>query len=262
LIYEKADWEQFVGAERNEYFLWPQVTQSEPRACPGPPRRPPVDEAGVDQKLLVPGGPYPGDADQGQLYSLDTQGTISDENGKLAKPHEQLRSMLASQLRTGGRFRVTPRNRYVTKLEKTPEGWRSVYLGRLEEPLEIVEDECVNGHPAGQYTPGSPYPLGRVKGKVFSVLQRDKRLIARKLNGRVQFVVAAEKLGDRQKQAALRQIQDVLADVYGRGHRISKITVTAEGHVLYVYNNQAFFVGQAPETAEGFVFEENNKTTP
>src|SRR6185312_6674115 len=30
LIYEKADWEQFVGADRNDYFLWRSVNNSEP----------------------------------------------------------------------------------------------------------------------------------------------------------------------------------------------------------------------------------------
>jgi hypothetical protein len=92
-------------------------------------------------------------------------------------------------------------------------------------------------------------------------LQRDKRLIARKLNGRVQFVVASDKLADRQKQAALREIQQVLADVYARGHSISKITVTAEGNVVYVYNNQAFFVGYAPEGPAGFILEEKTKVS-
>src|SRR5207249_656322 len=110
-----------------------------------------------------------------------TQGTIRDEDGNLVRPHAELRTVLASYARTGGRFRVTPRNRFVTKLEKGPQGWKAIYLGRLSEPVEIVGDQSTNGLAAAHYTPGASYPLGRVKGKVFSVLQRDKRLIARKL---------------------------------------------------------------------------------
>ena len=260
LIYEKADWEQFVGADRNEYFLWSQVGVSEPKPCSDPPRRPPLDEMNVDGDKLVPGGPYPGNSDQGQVFSLDTQETIRDENGHLVKPHEQLRAILTNLRRTGGRFRVTPRNRFVTRLEKTPDGWQVVYLGRLDKPLEIAEDSSVNGTLTDQLTHGAAFPLGKAKGKVFSVLQRDKRLIARKLHGRVQFVLPAEKLVDKQKQEALRQIQQVLAGVYARGHRISKITVTDEGHVVYIFDNQAYFVGDAPEGAEGFIFEEKVKT--
>ncbi len=257
LIYEKADWEQFVGAERNEYYLWPQVGLAEPKRCSSPPRRPPLDETAVDPSALAPGQPYPGNSDQGQLYSLDTQGTIRDEDGHLLKPNEQVRTILTSIHRTGGRFRITPVNRYVTKLEKTPEGWRSIYLGRLDEAL--VHADEVSGHNGRRYSPGDIYPLGLVRGKVFSVLQRDKRLIAKKENGSVRFIVPPEKLTESEKHATLAQIQQFLANVYANGQRISKITVTEEGHVVYVYDNQAYFVGNAPEGAEGFVFEQKEK---
>jgi hypothetical protein len=255
LIYAKADWEQFVGAERNEYFLWDPVDSSEAKACAGPPRRPPVDETKVDVKSLVPGGIYPGDSDQGQLYSLDTQGTIRDEAGNLVKPHPQLQLMLANYRRAGGRFRVTPRNRFVTKLEKTPAGWQAIYLGQLDDLLQTADGQDVSNPTDGKFLPGDLYPLGLVKGKTFSVLQRDKRLIARKLYGRVEFVVPASKLADARKQAELCQIQRVLADAYARGRQVSKITVTEAGHVVYVFQNQAYFVGHAPEGAEGFIFE-------
>jgi superfamily II DNA or RNA helicase len=253
LIYEKADWEHFVGADRNEYFLWPQVASADPVPCADPPRRPPVDEMDVDAKALIPGGLYPGDSNQGQQYSLDTQGTIRDEMGALVKPHDQLRAILASYRRTGGRFRITPRNRFVIRTEKTATGWQATYLGRLDEPLEIaVPSPDADG--TKDYVPGSVYPLGLATGKTFSVLQRDKRLIAKKVNGHVQFVIPADELADAHKQSVLRSIQRVLADVYARGHRISKVTVTEKGHVVYVFDNQAYFVGYAPEGKEGFLF--------
>ena len=259
LIYEKADWEQFVGADRNDYFLWSNVAQSEPIPRSDPPRRPPVDESKLDASKLVPGQTYPGDSDQGPLYSLDTQGTVRDENGHLVKPSEQLDTILSPYRRKGGRFRVTPRNHFVTKLEKTPEGWHALYLGRLDHPLEVASEQAANGHQGGDLA-GSPYPLARAKGTTFSVLQRDKRLIARKVKGRVEFVLPADTLTEPEKQSALREIQRILADVYARGHRISKITVTNEGHVVYVFDGQAYFVGVAPEGAEGFVFEEKNRS--
>ncbi len=65
----------------------------------------------------------------------------------------------------------------------------------------------------------------------------------------------AEKLADQQKQAALRQIQNELANVFARGRRISKLTVTDAGHVVYVFENHAYFVDHAPEGTEGFVLE-------
>ena len=261
LIYAKADWEQFVGADRNEYYRWESVCESEPKPLEEPPRRPALDETRIDVKTLVVGGPYPGDSDQGKLFSLDTQGTIRDEEGNLLKPHEQLRALLENHRRTGGRFRITPRNRFVTKLEKTADGWQALYLGRLDAPVEIVAPRTEDVA-ATEYSPGDPYPLGLVRGKVFSVLQRDKRLIARKTKGRVEFVVPAETLVDKQKQTALIEIQRRLAEVYASGHTISKITVSKDGHVVYVFDGEAYFVGHAPEGAEGFFFEQKAKVIP
>ena len=128
--------------------------------------------------------------------------------------------------------------------------------------MEATVPDETNGHAAQTYRAGDPYPLGKVRGQVFSVLQRDNRLIANKSGGGVRFVVPAEKLADPLKQTALRQLQQQLANVYARGHRISKITVTGEGHVVYVFDNQAYFAGHAPEGAEGFVFEERSQLKP
>ena len=253
LIYEKADWEHFVGADRNEYFRWESVSESEPLNLKDPPRRPPLDESGVDVNQLVRGGPYPGDSDQGRMYSLDTQGTIRDEESRLLMPNQELLSILAPIRRGGGRFRITPKNLFVVKLEKTAAGWQAIFLGRLDAPIEMVETPTAVEY--AEYRPGSPYPLGLVKGTVFSVLQRDKRLIARKVKGGVEFVARADSIVDKQKQTAMLEIQRTLAAVYGRGHKISKITVTEAGHVVYVFDGQAYFVGHAPEGAEGFVFD-------
>ncbi len=262
LIYEKADWEQFVGADRNDYFLWKDVAKDEPQPRSEPPRRPPVDEGNVDPNMLVNGGTYPGNSDQGQLYSLDTQGTVRDEQINLIEPNERLQTLLAGLRASGGRFRVTPRQRYVIRLEKAKEGWKAVYLGQLDQPLRQPEARSLADSAMNAFSRGSPYPLSSARGQTFSVLQRDKRLIARKAKGQVRFVVPAEQLAAPEKQAKLRQVQQQLAEVYQRGHRISKITVTGEGHVVYVYDGQAFFVGYAPEGTEGFIFDERESGTP
>ena len=259
LIYEKADWAQFIGADRNDYMRWSSVAESEPETCSGPPRRPALDESAVDGQSLQPGGPYPGDPEQGRLYSLDTQGTVRDENGGLVNLHPQLRPILMPIQKTGGRFRVTPARRFVTRLEKTKDGWQAVYLGQLSGPLVAAGLDERSDARSVPYEPGDTYPLGGARGRVFSVLQRDKRLIAVKIGSQVRFVVPAEKLADLGKQAMLRQAQQQLARAFARGHRISKITVTGEGHIVYVFENQAYFVGNAPEGADGFLFEEKTK---
>ena len=80
-------------------------------------------------------------------------------------------------------------------------------------------------------------------------------IIARKERGQVRFVVPDIRVLDPEKRRALTQVQAFLKGAYQMGHRISKITVTKEGHVVYVFNNQAIFAGMAPEGAEGFAFE-------
>jgi hypothetical protein len=208
----------------------------------------------VDPSALQPGGPYPGNPDQGQLFSLDTQGTVRDGNGNLAKPHSQLKSILLRYPKAG-RFRVTPINRFVLKLEKTREGWQGVYLGRLDSPLELAGADNSDGDSLRHHEPGDLYPLSRAKGAVFSVLQRDKRLIAKKSASGIKFVAPPERLKDEESRVALQQIQERLASLYSRGHRISKITVTRDGHVVYILDNQAYFVGNAPAGSAGFIFE-------
>jgi hypothetical protein len=196
---------------------------------------------------------YPGNSAQGRVYSVDTQGTVRDEQGNLVRPNEQLRTLLRKDHRYAGRFRVTPVNRFVTRPERTTNGWQTIYMGRLDEPLEAAAE--LGPDVGTEYRSGDAYPLGRVKGKVFSVLQRDRRLIAKKQNGSVSFVVPIEAVNEERKRYCLEQIQRYLANAYAAGHRMNKVTVTGEGHVVYVHDGQAWFVGRAPEGAEGFVFE-------
>lgn len=254
LIYEKADWETFVGANRNKYFLWSDVDQADRIEVDGPPRKPAVGELLIDDALLQAGETYPGDTDEGREYTRDSQGTIRTSDGLLIEPHEELVFHLKASRKTAGRFRITPTKRHIVELEKEVNGWRGVYLGSLSSPVRIVEplETEINQK---ELRPGEFYPLAKVHGKVFSVLQRDPRLIARKERGGIHFVIPSGREPDPEKRRTLVEIQSFLSRAYQGGHRISKITVTNEGHVVYVFNNQAVFVGFAPEGAEGFSFE-------
>jgi superfamily II DNA or RNA helicase len=254
LIYEKADWEEFVGSERNCYFRWTHVDHAKPVEALGPPRKPALGESSVDAVSLRAGDTYPGDIDEGLEYTRDSQGTIRSGEGLLTEPHAELIGILRQSNKSSGRFRVTPLKHYVVELEKIGDNWRGVYLGRLNSPVRTVrlDEGQLAQH---DWHPGDEYPLAKVSGKTFSVLQRDARLIAHKERGRARFVVPSSLVSDAEKRGALIQIQNFLRDAYQRGHRISKITVTRNGHVVYVFNNQAIFVGPAPEGPEGFLFE-------
>jgi superfamily II DNA or RNA helicase len=254
VIYEKADWEHFVGAERNQYFLWPDVKQAEPLVVSKAPRSPSPSEVALDEAMLRAGETYPGNVDEGVTLTRDTQGTITTEGGQFIEPHIELFKILKQSRKTAGRFRVTPQRRFVVELDKTNDGWRGVYLGRLTTPVAIVNGTATL-EALGDLKPGDNYPLARVVGRTFSVLQRDPRLIAKKTPSGVRFVPSLEKITDPAKRETLANIQSFLKAGHMKGHRISKVTVTPEGHVVYVFQNRAFFVGNAPEGEQGFTFE-------
>jgi superfamily II DNA or RNA helicase len=257
LIYEKFDWDTFTGASRNEFFEWTSVETSKPIRRDSAPRVPLLRDALVDVSALTPGQPYPGDPNEGSIYSLDLQKTVTTEEGNPIEPHPELTRILSDSgmFRRGGRFRVTPARNFVIKLEKNASGWQSIYLGQLRSPLRVSSEPPGKG--TEYYSPGQPYPLSKAKGVTFRILPRDKRLIAERTRMGTRFVKPAEAIENAEKRNALRQIQEEVGLVLSRGRRISKITVTAQGDVIYIFENCAFFVGKAPEGSTGFEFEES-----
>ncbi|HEV8573476.1 MAG TPA: helicase-related protein, partial [Dehalococcoidia bacterium] len=256
MIYEKVDWDHFVGAERSEYFLWEQVGVTEPARLEGPPRVPRASDEETDPLLLSPGDTYPGNMEEGAVYVVDTQGTIRDDAGRIVRADSDFREILTTRLPGGGRVRVTPRRHYVVRLERGRDGWRGVYLGKLaSKPRAIAaaEEQAVSG---GALEAGAIYPLEKIRGRQFSVLLRDQRLIAEKGRGGAKFVLPAASIESPEKRAALEGIQAAIRRAYEMGHRISRITVTPEGHAVYIFGNSGHFLGHAPEGAAGFVMED------
>ena len=156
-----------------------------------------------------------------------------------------------SEFEAGGRFLVTPKRFHLVKLMGQAD---ALYLGQLKEmphpalsSVALVMDDL---------RPGSDYPLNLAHGKSFSVLQRDPRLIARKEGGRVTFVRSLDRETDPTKRSCLENIQKALRGVYQGGRQISRIFVNELGHVGYLYQGQAYFVGNAPEGSAGFVFDD------
>jgi superfamily II DNA or RNA helicase len=256
-IYERADWEHFVGAERNEYYVWDPISGAPPVETGEPPRRPPLSEDAIASAGLRPGDEYPGDLGEGVQYSLDTQGNIREESGTPVGLNPELMDLLHLAQRRAGRFRITRRKFLVFALERDASGgWRGIYLGRLSDRPKALENETEETSASHPLAPGDPFPLSQVRGQVFHVLQRDRRLIARKERGQVRFVAPLEQIADPDKRDATARIQRALFEAYGRGHRVNRITVTPSGDVVYVFANSAYLLGKAPEGASGFQLEE------
>jgi hypothetical protein len=257
LIYEKADWERFVGAERNEYFDWDPLSGTHPNVLSGPPKRPPLTEDELAESGLTTGVEYSGDLGLGRSYSLDTQGNISDDNGNPIEPHAELRELLVPWRKSTGKFRISPRRLFVYSLEKNDSGaWTGLYLGTLTTPPVALNETSPDDRAPGQDSHEGGLSVSRIRGEVFNVLLRDRRLIARKERGRVRFVLPLEKIADPDKRAATGRIQNALRELHSKGHGVNKITVKPDGEVVYVLENRAFSLGIAPEGPSGFQLED------
>jgi superfamily II DNA or RNA helicase len=249
MIYEKADWHAFVGAERNEYFQWKDVESSEPERVSSAPRLYIPSDFEIDPELLSIGNKYPGRL-EGEIYSIDTTGTVFDANRQPIELVPDLAKRL-SDFEVGGRFLVTPKRFHLVKLLGQAD---ALFLGQLKElprpgssSVPLITDDL---------RLGSDYPINLAHGKTYSVLQRDERLIAKKQGGRVTFVRSLGKESDPIKRSRLENIQKALRGVYQSGRQISKIFVNDLGHVGYLYQGRAYFVGIAPEGNTGFVFDD------
>jgi hypothetical protein len=187
---------------------------------------------------------------QRALFSIDTTGTIFNAERKPIELAPDLIRRLA-EFEVGGRFLVTPKRFHLVKLMGQAD---ALYLGQLRE---LPRAKTSSAPPTlDNLRLGSEYPVSLAHGKTFSVLQRDGRLIAKKERSRVTFVRSLDREPDPTKRSRLEDIQKALRGVYQGGRQISKIFVNDLGHVGYLYQGRAYFVGVAPEGNAGFIFDD------
>ena len=136
-IYEKQDWAEITGADRNRYYSWdPSRDDSEPLEQNGPPRTPKPREEEIDFSTLSPGDAYPG-AYEGEEFSADSQGNIRDFVGRLCSNPQGMPALLEKLRGSLGRFRLTPHNRAV--IISGGEG-KLIFGGMLSEPFLAEAD--------------------------------------------------------------------------------------------------------------------------
>jgi superfamily II DNA or RNA helicase len=146
-IYQKADWEQVIGAERNRYFHWSdpgegvdwgtglQEQEQPPRAY-----RPPSGD--VDVRGLASGEPYPGRAD-GTDLRVDATESLRTEDGRLVAANPVMIHKILD-LNSNRRAHRTAAGHAIVRTEAgrdKGESW--LYLGSLPEPE--------NGEPVLRY---------------------------------------------------------------------------------------------------------------
>lgn len=136
-IYEKADWESIIGAERNRYFIWSNEPGSEwPQGLQEtskPPRtyRPPSWE--IDVSSLRPGSVYLGQTG-GLDLRVDQAGNLRDDAGTLILAPAELIAWIVEH-NPHRRARRTPAGHLITRVDcqgAAEEDWR--FLGMLALP--------------------------------------------------------------------------------------------------------------------------------
>lgn len=139
-IYQKADWEDVLGAERNRYFVWDE-TLGATHWMDGlveindPPRayRPPSWEI----EGLEPGDDYPGRTD-GLELKLDQNDNLRTVDGALVPASAEIAAQVLETNRSRRAVR-TPAGHLIVRCDSPArDRWR--FLGMVEEPSPSTND--------------------------------------------------------------------------------------------------------------------------
>lgn len=140
-IYEKADWEAIVGADRNRYFHWTPPGEGgaweqglTEQSTPPRVYRPPSWE--IDVSCLQPGDPYLGQS-TGVDLRVDHEGNLRTIDGVLVPVDDAQLVTMIEERNPHRRARCTPAGHLIVRVD--PKGsdeadWR--YLGTIKLPDE------------------------------------------------------------------------------------------------------------------------------
>ncbi len=243
-IYEKADWDELLGLDRNVYYSWD--LPADPELADGPPRTAIPDEGAIDVSKLAVGDPYPGRF-AGDEFSCDRNDNVLDAAKSIARNPQTVPALIRSVLGRNGRFRVTPKQRHVLirmpleddtanagESEERSE-WVTRYCGSLSEPFQFgLPDEApqIALIDAQSLMAGDPY-LGPLEpAQEIIVRQRRGGVIAKKIaRGEI---LATGKAAD-ELLGAIRQLHAGGADLH-------KLFVNEADHVFWREAGVARFV--------------------
>lgn len=231
-IYERKDWSEFLGVERNVYYIW--NLGGEPILQEGPPREAIPEEGEIDFARLATGERYPGRY-EGAEYSCDTHGNVSTLDGVMVRNPQGVAEIVTSLKGGAGRFRVTSSKRGI--LARVPDGdeWATLYGGCLAEPLRLVPEESIRG-PAevevARLTVGASYPGPTTPAQEMFFRQKRGGVIAKRVPGGEVF---ASGEGAEQLLTALRAVAQ-------RSGPVGRFMVNDLGHAFWFEGGVARFL--------------------
>jgi superfamily II DNA or RNA helicase len=234
-LYEKVDWDDLIGEGGNRFYFWDPPDP--PLQQDGPPKERVPSESEIDVTKLTIGAAYPGRYD-GEEYSTDHLGNVSDGSGKVALNPQGVPEAVAAAIGRPGRFKVTKRTRAIVVLRREGAGWQPVFLGRLAEPLRFEEAEAAPIPDVSSLDVGADY-LGPLAPSA-------ELLYRRKGGGRIARRVRRGEVFASGPSATL------LSHLLGRldrdtGHPPSRVYLNAASHVFWREGGKARFLAALAE---------------
>jgi len=246
-IYSKVDWYEATGVDSNKFYLWDLET--EPRIQDKPPRMPLPSEEQIDCDSLDAGGRYPGQY-EGEELSCDSQRNITNAEGQYAVDTAEVAETILKIKGSGGKFRVTPKRRFVLARVPSEEGWETLYVAQLAKPLrfdvpirESRSSEEVMKWACSART-GDLYPFAGlpVIDDALRFKQKFGGVISKRVRGGEVFARSGDKAEDAHKGAEAVRLVTAIKEIQKVGKKVNRIEINEARHALYREAGQLLFI--------------------
>lgn len=247
-IYGKVSWDTITGIDRNRYYYW--NSGSDPALQKGPPRTPPPKDRTIDPETVSPGCIYQGDY-EGDEYTCDMKGNISNSSGKYALNPRDIPSLVKQIKRSYGKFKVTPYRKYV--LVRIPQGedWVTRYVTTLAEPFTFpsaIAQGAASSEDVERWIKdvrsGDRYPF--VQSEVFLKDLKFKQtrggVISKKVSGGEVYARMGDMASDPAMGSDAQKLVENIKNLNRVGKAISKLALNSYNHVLYRESGVLYFI--------------------
>jgi len=245
-IYGKEDWDEILGVECNNYFLWD--TEDDPQGQDGPPRKPLPADINIDSDKLEPGCVYPGEY-EGDEFKYDTNGNISKCNKEYVKNSGSLLDKIQKINNGPGRFKVTPKCNYVLVNVLNGRVWITKFVCKLEDPFEYhgqgprPSTEAIKAW-AAEADPGTLYSFQSlpISYEVKYKTKKGRNIISKKVKGGEVFARTEEKANDKHMGRDADFLVGIIKILKTKGTSVLKLEVNEMNHVLFRQGGSLNFV--------------------
>lgn len=246
-IYGKVSWDETTGVEQNRYWLWD--LQTEPAEQDGPPQTPLPTEMQVDATSLEPGCVYPGQYD-GLELSCDTQMNVRNNDDQYARDTRAVAEAVIKAKGGPGKFRVTPKQRFVLVRIPVKDVWETRFVMQLEEPLRFdsAPDESAPTVAPEDWVkdaaPGDAYPFGDLPtiedGLRFK--RKSGGIISKKVKGGEMYARGRDRATDKEKGSDAEDLVASVHELHNGGRAISKIEINNANHAVFREAGKVYFI--------------------